>query len=313
MPYILNVGCYVGWIPLLLAGAAALMKKNKYWPLAATTFIIGWIMLGESAPWNLWKPLHMLPGLSLLRMPSRFNVFVLFSIALLAGEGVEILKKRVIHLRWLRPLPFLIVVIVAADLLWVNGKVFRVAFSIPPLTTEEKGQLKHYMESPYLDHYRKRVLYDIFQNVRSAAFPAVLENRGVLDTYSTIDRETNVLSFNHPRYQGEAWLEGKEGKIISLTITPNRITVEIEGRGKTLVLNQNYDAGWKVKGIPVVKVHSYNGLLAVDIPTGKKIIDLVYLPPSFLWGATVTLITLLIIIIFVLPTSLPRNKYPPEL
>ncbi len=311
MPYILNVGCYVGWIPLILACAAVLTRPRKHLPLVATTLFIGWIMLGDSAPLNLWGILHTLPGFSLLRIPSRFNVFVLFALSLLAGEGLAMLKVKVNNNRWLHSIPLLIVVVVAMDLLWVNGKVFRVAFSVPPITVEPEGQLKHYEKSPYLTHYREGTLYEVFHNVRSAAFPAVLENRGVRDTLSTINRETEVLPFTHPQYRGEVWFDGEEGKITHTTITPNRITVETDGLVKTLVINQNYDDGWNVRGTSTAKVISRNGLLAVEIPAGQRTIELSYLPHPFLWGTGVTLATLLIILVLLFVPHPPKSIHEP--
>ena len=87
MPYVLNVGSYVGVVPLLLAGFAvvALPRKHLSWILSG--FIALWISLGPAAPIDLWHYLHQLPGLSMLRVPSRFNVYALLCIALLAGAG----------------------------------------------------------------------------------------------------------------------------------------------------------------------------------------------------------------------------------
>lgn len=50
MPYILNVGCYVGWIPLILAFGAIITRPRRNWPLFLTAIILSWIMLGLSAP-----------------------------------------------------------------------------------------------------------------------------------------------------------------------------------------------------------------------------------------------------------------------
>ena len=295
MPYKLNVGCYVGWIPLVLACVGACIRPHKNWPLLLAGLAICWIMLGPSAPVDLWGMMHRLPALTLLRIPSRFNVFVLFALALLAGEGMEVLKEKAGTMSRGKLIPICIVALIALDLLWVNGKVFRVAFCIPPLQVESHGDFTCYSTSPYLEHYRNRALYEIFHNLRSAALPAVLENRGVIDTFSTIDCVPHAFSSEDPRYRGEAWIEGEEGKVTQYRFTPNRIRVTTNGRGKTLVINQNFDSGWKAGGNQFLQVTPRNGLISVDPPLGEKEIELVYLPYSFLAGALISLTALLLI------------------
>ena len=296
MPYKLNVGCYVGWIPLLLACVGIGTRSRKNWPLIVAGLVIFWIMLGPSAPVDIWHSLSALPGLTMLRIPSRFNVFALFTIALLAGEGMEMLKEKAHNMKRVRFIPIFIVALIALDLLWVNGKVFRVAFCIPPIPAEAKGDFKNYAQSPYLEHYRNRALYRIFHNLRSAVLPAVRENRGVIDTFSTIDCVAHAFSFDDPRYRGEAWFEEEAGKVIRVTVTPNRIKITTNGAGKTLFINQNYDSGWKARGAQPGAISVRNGLISADLSPGQREIELVYFPYSFLAGTLITLISWLLLL-----------------
>jgi uncharacterized membrane protein YfhO len=296
MPYKLNVGCYVGWIPLLLACAGVCFSLRRNWPLILAGLVTFWIMLGPSAPVDIWHLLQKLPLLHMLRIPSRFNVFVLFTIALLAGEGMERLQEKAHKMQRARFIPLFTVALIALDLLWVNGKVFRVAFCIPPLPAESNGDFKNYAQSPYLEHYRNRAVYHIFHNLRSAVLPAVRENRGVIDTFSTINCVAHAFSFDDPSYRGEAWIEEEAGKVLRVAITPNRIKVETNGAGKTLLINQNYDSGWRARGKQTVAISSRNGLISADISPGQREIEFVYFPSSFLAGALITLIAWVLIL-----------------
>lgn len=198
MPYILNVGCYVGWIPHILAFTTMIMRPYRNWPLYATAIIFFWISLGPAAPLNLWGILHKLPGFASLRVPSRFNVFVILLLALLSGEGMQIIKEKMPKNQCYRFIPIFIMAIIAIDLLWVNGKTFKVAFSVPPLEVQTNDSFRQYFKSPYNIEYRKRALYKTFPNWPSAAFPAVLENRGVINNYRTIPFDSLRFLSNIP-------------------------------------------------------------------------------------------------------------------
>jgi uncharacterized membrane protein YfhO len=295
MPYVLNVGCYVGWIPLVLAFTAIIVRPYRGWPLYVTAIIFFWIALGPAAPLNLWEILHRLPGLSALRVPSRFNVFVLLLLALLSGEGMQIIKEKIAKNHYCRCIPILIVAIIAIDLVLVNGKIFKVAFSIPPLEIQTSDSFRHYLKSPYLIEYKKQVLYKTFPNWLSAAFPGVLENRGVINNYRTIPFSSNTIPFEHPRYRGESWFLGEKGRVKKCEITPNKILVETNGHGKILIINMNYDPGWKTRGETALKVFPLRGIIAVELQPGQKKCELAYLPKSFFWGAIISMISLLVI------------------
>ena len=53
----------------------------------STLMFIGW-------PFELWRYVHWLPGLSFIRMPSRFIILTMLALAVLAGHGVDRLTAR---------------------------------------------------------------------------------------------------------------------------------------------------------------------------------------------------------------------------
>jgi hypothetical protein len=306
MPYNLNVGSYVGWIPVLLAVLAMAVRFKKRWMQAVCAIFFLWIMLGSVLPWSPWNVLSKFPGISMLRVPSRFNVFVLFWIAFFAGESLTLICERFKSIRWAPILSAGILALVALDLVWVNGKIFKVAFSIPPLEVEERGEFKSYLDSPYMDRYREAALFPTFRNWPSAAFPPLLENRGVIANYRTIPFQSHAIPFDHPVYRGEAWIAAEGGRIEDLEVTPNRIALRATGEGAWLFINRNFDEGWKIRGDDALKIANMKGLLAVWLKRGSREVELVYRPDTFFWGALVSGASLLILLaLFFLP---PRKR-----
>ncbi|MFH2001557.1 MAG: YfhO family protein [Planctomycetota bacterium] len=295
MPYILNVGCYVGWIPLILAALALLLRPRRLWFQAVLLLFFGWIMLGSVFSFTPWALISKTPGLTMLRVPSRFNLFVLLMLALLAGEGLQLLKEHVTKPIWRTLVPGFLIALVALDLIWVNGKTFQKAFCIPPIEVRQAGDFKIYSRSPYLDTYKSTALYETFPNWVGAAYPAVLENKGVLDTYRTIHCDSSALPFDHPDYEGEAVIHGERGKIVEVRRTPNRISITTDGQGSLLTLNQNYDEGWKCEGHGFGTMMNVKGRLTLKLVPGQTKYDVVYRPDAFVLGACVSLLTLLLI------------------
>jgi hypothetical protein len=97
---------YIGILPIIFAifsSISVLRKRKKEWfsfrffvLLSLLSFIL---MLGSSTPFYnlLWK---FLPGFSLFRFPVRFNLFLIFSLSILAGFGAERISYKLIQLKF---------------------------------------------------------------------------------------------------------------------------------------------------------------------------------------------------------------------
>lgn len=294
MPYVLNVGAYVGVLVLLFVLYALVRDARRQLPWLGLGLAFLWIALGPAAPIDLWQILHELPFFSALRVPARFNVYVLLLIALIAGRGLETaLRDATDRLastrarRAARVLALGLAVGACLDLAVVNGESFRVAFSIPPLETNPPSTFAHYTRSPHMPVYKNEALYPTHPNWRSAAYPAILENRGVLRTYRTIASATAALSPSRRGYRGEVYPSAPEGpKVLDYTFTPNRLTSVIDGAGGTLVFNLNFDPGWQNAADSEANApYSASGNLAVDVAPGTESVVLVYRPAAFVRGA----------------------------
>lgn len=88
-----EVIAYAGIAPLLFAGAAALLKrewKTWFWLLTA----LGALLLAFGGNTPLYPALRALPFFNLFRVPARFLFPFAFSVAMLAGIGLDALRAR---------------------------------------------------------------------------------------------------------------------------------------------------------------------------------------------------------------------------
>jgi uncharacterized membrane protein YfhO len=293
MPYLLNVSAYVGIVPILLAALAIVVVPRKNLAWIASGAIALWISLGSAAPIDFWHGLHQLPGLSMLRVPSRFNVYVLLCIALLAGSGLAVLREHLSDPSRGRYVALAIALSIAANLIYVNGEIFKVAFSIPPMQLEPPGEFsQHYGYSPFIERYRETALYDLHPNWPSGSYPAVVENRGVRWAFKTIPFPSHALSADDPGYSGEASMETGSGTILAIESTPNRVRILTDGAEGLLRVNINHDPGWKVAGSDALALADFDGVIGINVPRGREVIELVYRPRSFYIGATISACTL---------------------
>jgi len=93
-------------------------------------------------------------------------------------------------------------------------------------------------------------------------------------------------------YRGEVWVERGKGRIEALSMTPNRIRIATDGGAALVRVNVNHDPGWRVAGTAPVSLAELDGTLAVNIPKGRREIELVYRPRSFMLGSAVSLVSL---------------------
>jgi hypothetical protein len=86
-------------------------------------------------------------------------------------------------------------------------------------------------------------------------------------------------------------LDPSAGTVRRTLWSPNHIVVETDfARDGTVVVNQNFHAGWRVEGGVLA---DQGGLLAARVAAGRRTVSFRFLPTSFLVGLAVSLATLL--------------------
>lgn len=269
-------GVYVGPVVVLLVAAVLVLYFESVWPLVFVAFVGLWLCFGtNSEEMALWSLLHELPVFSSMRTPSRFMLVVLFPVALLAGVMASKLEAR----RWW--LGLLIASLVFYNLVAVDSPSLDDAFIIAPRLANATAFAQ------VNDHAEKIYVY-------SENYLHFLENKGIID-YGSLRYlsyvDTNVLPGGNQGYRGESYLISGNGSATISYFSPSRMRVDVDTAVEdTLVINQNFDGGWKAVGRQVFPA---GGLIAVRVVPGDRRVLLYYSPASFKAGLFITLLAFL--------------------
>ncbi|MFC1698408.1 YfhO family protein [Candidatus Omnitrophota bacterium] len=279
-------GAYVGWLPLVLAIIGLFFYFRTHWPLLLTGLTALWISLGAGVACNLWGLIHQLPIYNSLHVPSRFLLGFLFTLAIFSGLGLSKLETISVK-KHQQALIKLLIGVVVLDLLLLNFPLLKQMFTIKPVQIERHAQFQQ----------RYRELNIFSGRSRSSLYPIFLSNSGIINGYEIAHvKKGEVTTINQSGYKKEAFLLKDNGNVRIDYFSPNKIVVEVDSEGADrLVLNQNYDRGWRVQNHQNRKpVESFNGLIAAVVSPGQQRIIFSYLPFSFIIGSLLTAATIII-------------------
>ena len=294
-------GAYVGLIPLVLFSIGLFVNFRKYTALIITGFIFLLLSLGSYAPVNLWKILHSLPIFDNMRFPARFIIMFNFVLAIVAGVTLSRLEEMGNHLKrtrlknWVKKGALCLVLLVLVDLIAVNGRIVKDAFVVPPMEVEEEEDNNFYH---IYNRLSWRLCYTPYSYIYDT-YPVFLKNKGAINGLDDIPRPRNALIRESPLYKGESFLLNDKGESSISYFSPNVVKVKVNvPENDILVLNQNYDTGWKVKGTRDNRVISTKGLASVAVTSQDHLVTFYYLPTSFILGVLITSLTLVIILLY---------------
>ncbi len=253
---------YIGLLGLVLAAIGLVSDYRKNKKLLVLLLLIVFISFGRNFIINIWSLLHSLPLLSSLKAPSRFNIFIVFILAIFIGKSLE----RFRDFRWLR---WLIMIVLVVQLGTVSMGLYESAFSNPVPSSEENNFSQHINTNPETTHPTTGWSYDMYS--------FALKDQGTINCYEKIHPDVHAVPEQSDVYKGEA--HGIDGPISIHKWTPNRISVD-----EPSMINQNHDDGWK-------KAEETSGLIQAKENT------IYYLPATFLIGSLISITTIIFIII----------------
>ncbi len=274
-----EIGAYVGLVPSVLFVLSFKMIK-KQWPLLLTAVFILLIGLGNFSGFAPWTVLHSGPVFSNMHIPTRIFIVFVFLLSLLCGLCLNSFAPRGGGREVFLRNAFLIALFcfVAWDLSAVNSAFFGEKF-FSRLNVLRKPLFK---ENAFFQVELPQQYHSLF-GATTGVFAQILQNHGVVDGYEAIPVERNAVPYSGPDYRGEFHLLGSSGNVSQSYWSPNRLVFHYDiRRPDVLVVNQNYDKGWKA--FPPKRVRSHNGLISVEIDPADKGVILYYLPLSFVAG-----------------------------
>jgi hypothetical protein len=276
-------GMYIGWgvFLALIAGvwfASTAREKTLRWT-GLWALGLGFGAFHELAPWTV---LHELPVFRSQHVPTRWLYPAALLFGIVAASVASRALSRIARGHFAAEIATLgLVLLVALDMSAQAHRPMQHAFwmQAPPITAARTFQ--QYRRVPRHLQYERR-------DYAPEALLAMHANVGVIDC--TMDGGLNIWAPKNERgrpvglgalgsgdhgYRGEIETLSGEGRARIVEFTPNRILVELrQGKpGDTLILNQNYDEGWRVNGRDV---QSHVDRVATRVESRDQLFDFRY-------------------------------------
>ena len=302
----------VGLIPLVLSALAAIRWRATL-PWSVGLLVCTWLAMAYHAPVDLLKGMWHLPIFESIYRPDKYFGFqIVFSIAVLSGQGLDLIRR--VPWLWIRRLMSGLLVVASAAFFY--PKIHDVLsttyeFEAPEAELPTGEQVFFQVAG--------RGLPDGVVILRDEGYNNVRKNIGTIDWYTGVPLPAHAAPkyfvtpengyVSNPDYRGEAYIvEPASGRLAgSPAFAPNQIYLSVfMDHPGTVVINQNFNRDWYSNTGPIV---NWNGLLAVSLPQGVHEIRLRYRPRMVLIGVGVSLVSLLMLLVcaWVSRTGLARH------
>ncbi len=272
-------GAYISPVVVLIAiiGLIYKFRDCRLWLITAVFFFI--IGLGSFSDYSFWNLFMNLPGFASIRVPSRAFQFVVLSIAIIAGFGLDyIINHLKDSVSSIKHIAIALVTLILLGNFLVNLPSFNtIDYKLPQKQT-------------FNEEFRHEIgdandIYRLFQRNRGSLMApwlsAYKESRGLVSQSNQVAME---------------YIMSGQLQVISRNYTPNIIEYEIAptSDGK-IIFGIGYDKGWScTDGRELFEEH---GLVATKFSTNDKKIVLTYITPWFYTGLIISLLTLLVFLL----------------
>jgi len=303
---IVENGAYIGLFPLILF-IIGLFEKNKNKKIMLITMIIFlYISFGFNIAPSAYGFIQHFPIFNNLRVAQRYNHFFIIPLLFISGLGLDFLLQKIkskVKGYFLQNLIIhTLLMLTVLDLIFINTKTLKQTFLLPIITikktntfAQSRGNL-YYDESGFL---KEKSINSSF----SSEYPYLTAGYGVAGyCYEARTIMPNNNYIESPTYEGEYHLKNRMNSIKNTYWSPNKLIFKLDIKADDrLFVNQMFDNGWKVisnnKKIKPTIINN-NNLIEINVKPGKYQVVLYYQPLSFIIGATLTSLSIIIIIIF---------------
>jgi hypothetical protein len=259
---------------MALALSAIVMSPRRALAWILMAAVIAFAIRGDDGEIPVWRWIHRLPMGEMVRFCSRMEIPFTFCIALIVACAADGIARRFGGYG---------AMIVA--LLITAGALDSLIVGTPYLWHSFDYTDQFYKSAPY---FRQVFTIIVFDQTAVAK-----RNMGMVACYEYTGWPTKALGYNQKGYLGEEYMDGP-GAVRLLDWSPNRLSFEVEApASSTMVINQNYDAGWKLAQ-GVGEIVDADGLLALKVPPMTQSVTLVYSSAAWKAGGAITLISLII-------------------
>ncbi len=277
-------GAYIGLLVAILY-LLSFAFFLKYVPLLLSSLFLLGIGLGNFSAWAPWTILHHLPFFNNMQVPSRVFIVFVFTVGLVVASFLQALNDLRRPKKDFQLLGMFIMIFITVDLFSVNSKIFRSA--VPPFYAKRELVVSFFQprpcQRPPFRQYLMPKVEQIHYFAWSAMHPALMENMGVVNGYEPVPLPRNAVGENQTGYRGEYYLLRGHGQVRQVFWSPNKLIFDMDIKSPDrLIINQNYDPGWRVSSRRAVVPEA--GLISTEVSPGLHRITFDYFPLSFLWG-----------------------------
>jgi hypothetical protein len=283
-----EVGIYVGTAAAawLVLGALSAGGRREQ-PLRALAIVFVALSLGpfhEYAPWTIAR---QLPVLATQAMPSRWMLLAVLATACAAAGASE---RALTHAGRMR-LGIEVALVVAVA--WIGFDITTVArrplleeLTLPvsaapdstaPFVTQTKLPAALQPPDPWAPASLPAERANL-GTIECNTFPGLSNYAAIATTMPAYDGRPSGIGARgreDPDYKGEAFLVEGRGVARIVAWAPGAVTVQVEGAqpGDHVVLNQNWDPGWSVRG---ADAWSYRNAIAATLKNGTATVRFTY-------------------------------------
>ncbi|MDO8512107.1 MAG: hypothetical protein Q7S57_02450 [bacterium] len=275
-------GAYLGYFLLVLALLGLLrLRTQKFVRLLSIAAVVA-VLISASGP--LFKPFFDIFPFIPRSNISRFVLFAVIPLVLLAGFGVDLIREKI---KLGNILALIIIGCVAVDLMSFSYLLSTQAFVLDPIVISTKSA---YPIEFTADNYSTTTVDVNGNDVKySRSYAAFLAGYGSTTFPSVLGPDARVKTIQdekHPYLE----LENGWGEAKLLKWSPNSVIVAVDVKeSDNLIINTNFAPGWYANGMPAKDI---TGRVSTRISSGQSEVRFEYIPPGFFTGVLITLFTL---------------------
>ncbi|MEX1997148.1 MAG: hypothetical protein WEA04_00510 [Candidatus Andersenbacteria bacterium] len=269
-------GAYVGYgvLALGLISLSQLRRSHLVRPLFIA--VLASIVVASTGPWliTVFDIIPFIPRSNI----SRVALFTVLSGALLAGIGLDVLRRRFPSRSMI---PLMIISFIAIDLLSLSYSISEQAFIIPPRVPAVSPAPKPLAYTEATDTVR-RAGHD-----HNRAYASTLAGYGTFTFCSVLGPQASVATIQNNDIPPTVYRKHDNQAMNITQWSPNQLTVAGPvSADSTVIVNMNYAPGWLANKQPA---HSESGRLATTVKQNEDSIVFTYHPPLLKTGLIISL------------------------
>ena len=252
---------YIGLVPILICVLFFSTAKNTLpkWPLFITLLLGGLLSIGEYYQWSLWTLISNLPLLENIRAPFKFiaSSFFIIALSVTIASGCLLRRYNLLSGKRITLIANLCLLVFLTILFsWSNWPLLKIALN----TIQQPAEVIN-TEQTFTQ------INGDFNN----SYAIIPENTGLLNCYEP----TAYVNHAKPDYDLVRLLN--QTGDVDIKLRPNSIIIDyVLSEPDTMIINQNFDNGWKNADNESASLFEEEGLIGLSLSAGSDRLVLVY-------------------------------------